>query len=134
MGKNQLHRKHIGTLGESIACEFLIQKGFAIQGRNYREKWGEIDIIASKGDVVYFVEVKTVIQTAQNEHNEDNFSPEDNIHPQKIKRITRTIASYLRKEYKGDAPHVEWQIDAVIVLLDTNNKKATMRHIECIGS
>jgi len=36
----------IGNLGEDIACRFLKKKGFKIVDRNYRKKWGEIDIIA----------------------------------------------------------------------------------------
>lgn len=36
----------IGNLGENIACNFLEKKGFKIIERNYRKKWGEIDIIA----------------------------------------------------------------------------------------
>lgn len=139
MESERIHRKHVGMLGESLACRFLVQRGFTIQDRNYREKWGEIDIIAEKENVTRFVEVKTVLRVAQKEHNQnrevssDNFSPEENIHPQKIKRIIRTANSYLNKTYQAKAFDVEWQIDAVVVFLDMEHKRATMRHIESIG-
>lgn len=65
MGKSQ--NKVTGNKGESLAGEYLERKGYTILGRNYRSKWGEIDIIAktksetrnSKDEVVVFVEVKT---------------------------------------------------------------------------
>ena len=48
----------IGQVGEDIACKFLMKHGFTVLERNYTKKWGEIDIIAQKEDVLYFVEVK----------------------------------------------------------------------------
>ncbi|HHV27220.1 YraN family protein [Anaerosalibacter bizertensis] len=48
-----------GKIGESIAVNFLIGKDYYILERNFRSKTGEIDIIALKGDMLIFVEVKT---------------------------------------------------------------------------
>lgn len=50
---------NIGVKGEKAACAFLKKAGYKILERNYRKKYGEIDIIAQKGDTVSFVEVKT---------------------------------------------------------------------------
>jgi len=52
--------KKIGDLGENIAVVFLEKRGFQIIDRNYRNKIGEIDIIAQKDDFYYIVEVKTL--------------------------------------------------------------------------
>ena len=49
----------IGTNGERAACRYLKESGYKIIKRNYRKKYGEIDIIAKRGDVLSFVEVKT---------------------------------------------------------------------------
>lgn len=49
----------IGTKGEKAACLFLEKSGYRIIKRNYRKRYGEIDIIAQKGDILAFVEVKT---------------------------------------------------------------------------
>ena len=57
--KNNFHNKNIGELGENVACEFLIKNGYKIICRNYRNKYGEIDIIASFKNEVVFIEVKT---------------------------------------------------------------------------
>lgn len=65
MAKQQ--NKVTGNKGESLACEYLQLKGYKIIQRNYRSKWGEVDIIAELNHsnikpfekVVVFVEVKT---------------------------------------------------------------------------
>lgn len=54
-----LNKLKIGSLGESAACSFLKKSGYKILKKNYRKKYGEIDIIASKGENISFIEVKT---------------------------------------------------------------------------
>lgn len=52
--------RNIGTIGENVACEFLMKKGYIIEKRNFRLDFGEIDIIAmDKDGCRVFVEVKT---------------------------------------------------------------------------
>jgi putative endonuclease len=48
-----------GIFGESMAALLLIIKGYRILASRYKTYCGEIDIIARKGDVVAFVEVKS---------------------------------------------------------------------------
>jgi putative endonuclease len=47
-----------GRAAEAIAAEFLSRQGLAILQRNFRCRFGEIDLIASDGDAVVFVEVR----------------------------------------------------------------------------
>ena len=47
-----------GTLGENAAVKLLKKKGYQILARNFRKKYGELDIIAKKDDLIAFVEVK----------------------------------------------------------------------------
>ena len=51
--------KIIGTAGESLAEKYLKKKKYKILAKNYTNRLGEIDIIASKKKVIVFVEVKT---------------------------------------------------------------------------
>ena len=51
-------RQTLGELGETLACEELRRRGYAILERRYRTRYGEIDIVARHGDVLVFVEVK----------------------------------------------------------------------------
>lgn len=56
MGKTQ----RIGMLGEELVAKFLMKRGFNVIDRNFRKKWGEIDVIATKKNILHFVEVKSV--------------------------------------------------------------------------
>lgn len=51
--------KELGNNGEEFTAQWLERQGFTICARNYRKRWGEIDVVACKGDLVVFVEVKT---------------------------------------------------------------------------
>jgi putative endonuclease len=51
--------KTIGDYGEDIACKFLISKGYKIIDKNFRNRFGEIDLICFKNNVLTFTEVKT---------------------------------------------------------------------------
>lgn len=50
--------KKVGDYGENIAEKYLVTKGFHIIGRNVYVTYGEIDLIAGKGNYLYFFEVK----------------------------------------------------------------------------
>ena len=51
--------KALGKWGEDRAAEFLQKQGFSIRERNFRWARGELDIVAEKGGMLVFVEVKT---------------------------------------------------------------------------
>lgn len=132
-------KKITGDLGEDIATKFLINKGFTVIERNYRKKFGEIDIVAKKDTVVHFVEVKTVsrenLKDVPDETKdisnspEDCFRPEDNIHPWKQKRLSRAIQVYISE---NRLEKIDWQFDAVTVLLDVKNRIARVKILEDI--
>jgi len=51
-------RKKKGDHAEQLVCQYLLDNEFFIVDRNYRKRYGEIDIIAKKNDLLVFVEVK----------------------------------------------------------------------------
>lgn len=53
-----MNKRHIGNEYEQLAAEHLIQRGYRILERNFRNRYGEIDIIAKDGDCICFCEVK----------------------------------------------------------------------------
>ena len=54
-----MNNTRTGGLGEELAEIMLLEKGYTILARNFRCRYGEIDIIAAKNGVLAFVEVKT---------------------------------------------------------------------------
>jgi putative endonuclease len=121
----------IGVIGEHLAAKYLENKGFFIIDRNYRKKWGELDIIAQRNDRLHFVEVKTVSRKsfgAKFEQEINNYRPEDNMHPWKLKRLGRAIQTYLLEKYRAKEP--TWQFDLICVFLDQEKRVAKVRLIE----
>jgi|SRR5579862_1333942 len=51
-------RQQFGLQGEEHVAQYLMCQGFAIVARNYHKEYGELDLVAIKGDVCAFVEVK----------------------------------------------------------------------------
>jgi len=125
-----------GEIGENIACKFLMKQGFSILDRNYTRKWGEIDIVAEKKNKLYFIEVKSVsrLYIPSFDHTQDvpheTYRPEDNMHPWKLKRLSRTIQTYLLSKKIPD--NKEWQVDLLVVYLDLENKKARIKVVNDI--
>ncbi|WP_373035200.1 YraN family protein [Sulfurimonas sp.] len=91
-----------GNLAEDRACRFLDENGFMIVERNFYTRFGEIDIIAAKDEVLHFVEVKSGL---------DYESAIQNITPKKILRLTRTGDIYMKK----NSLHVNFMYDAILV-------------------
>ncbi len=53
------HHNTTGTLGEKMALQYLLEKGFIILHQNWRHTHWEVDIIASHNQTLHFIEVKT---------------------------------------------------------------------------
>ena len=129
----------IGEIGENIAVKFLMKHGFSISDRNYTKKWGEIDVVAEKSNKIYFIEVKSVSRETLNtfipkshSNSDERYQsrPEDNMHPWKLKRLSRTIQTYLLS--KRIPAEKEWQVDLLVVYLDIKNKKAKIKVVSDI--
>ncbi len=123
------HKKRLGKIGEGIAAKFLMKRGFSIVTKNYTKKWGEIDVIAEINKKIHFVEVKTV--SCENidfiSRETDDYRPEDNVHPQKLQRLGRTIQSYLLEKCPEDQ---DWQFDVIAVFFEAGRHRAKVRLIE----
>ena len=81
-------RINLGKRGEAIAADYLRQKGFKILEKNFRNRYGELDIIALDQDTYVFVEVKT--------RKGVSFGlPEEAVTARKQKQVTRAAMGYL---------------------------------------
>ena len=121
-------KRKIGDLGENIACDFLKKRGFEVIERNYLRKWGEIDIVARKANVIRFIEVKSVSGVTSLGVSQETYRPEDNMHPWKLKRLARTMQTYmLHKKLDCD-----FQLDLITVKMNMATHKARVEIIENI--
>ena len=57
--KDSFHNRKLGIEGEKIARSYLKRAGWKILENNYKTPFGEIDVIANKGETIAFIEVKT---------------------------------------------------------------------------
>lgn len=123
-----MNTSNIGKIGENIFVKYLKNKGYEIIDRNYRKKYGEIDVIAEKDGILHFFEVKS----GEVFSRENNVRPEENITPHKKHQLRKIIQTYV---FDRKIPEEqEFQIDAGIVLIDFSSKKAKIRIIEDILS
>lgn len=110
-----MNTKKIGDFGEDAACRFLKQNGYDIIGRNYCTRYGEIDIIAEKGEYIVFVEVKT-------RKNAVYGLPSEFVGTLKRERIIKSAYQYL------DGRDAAVRFDVIEVIY--RQKTAYIRHIE----
>src|SRR5688500_2133856 len=78
----------LGRWGESTAASFLLERGYQIIAKNYRSWQAEIDLIAQKGKMLIFVEVKTRSGTAFG-------MPEEFVNAAKAKLVMRAAENYI---------------------------------------
>ena len=126
-------KREIGDKGEDIVCKYLEGKGYKIVERNYWKPWGEIDIVAEKGAVLSFVEVKSTsvdlnTKDVSRESASWRMKPEENMHPAKIKRLHRAIQTYLL-DHKIPENKL-WQLDLACAFLDFSTHKARVELLE----
>lgn len=111
--------QNIGKIGEDLAANFLVKKGYQIIERNYRFSHGEIDIVAQLNETLVFVEVKT-------RNNLEYGEPEYAITKNKQRQIRKMAELYL---YDKNISDTDCRIDVIAILL----KKKTeykINHIE----
>ncbi len=121
-------KQKIGEIGENVAEKFLVKHGFSILDRNYTKKWGEIDIVAEKSEKLYFIEVKSVACETLTNETLDRHHPEDNMHTWKLKRLGRTIQTYLLSKNVDK----EWQVDLLVVFLNLKDRNAKVKVVKDI--
>jgi putative endonuclease len=110
------HKQAIGIWGEDLARTYLEENGYAIIARNVRTAHGEIDIIASKDELIVFVEVKT--------RTSHVFAyPEASVTPRKQTHMLSAAEAYLDQHPEFSD---SWQFDVIAI----EGKPGGQAHIE----
>ncbi len=118
-----LEKKIIGTRGEQIASDYLLKKGYKIIARNFRIRYGELDIICIKDNVLIFVEVKTRTDAQYG-------TPEEAVTPRKLREIILTSQFYIAG-HKG-LPERQ-RIDVIAIVCDAGGKVSSLKHLENVS-
>ncbi len=113
----------VGRTGETVAADFLRDKGYQLIEFNFRKNYTEIDIIAIYRNTTVFVEVKT--------RKNDSFgTPFEAITRTKIANLVHTAHVYMKLH--PNLPKA-MRIDAIGVTLDEDNKLESIEHVENIS-
>ncbi len=116
-------RPELGRLGEQLATEHLIRRGFQIVERNYRTRWGELDIVAFDGRTLAFCEVKTRRLRAPGR------SPLESVHPRKRSKVRKMAGSWLVE--RTNRPYADnLRFDAIGVTFDPAGRLVSLEHLE----
>lgn len=123
----------IGKLGEDIAAQYLVDRGFVVIERNFLCRQGEIDIICSdRDDLLHFVEVKSVSYETRaqlkNLVTHETWRPEDNVHKNKKDRLARALEIWIIK----NAYEKDFIVDLMTVRLVPREKYAEVEIIKNI--
>ena len=114
-------RPALGSLGERLACSHLERRGLRVLERNYRTRWGEIDVVAADDRTLVFCEVKT--------RRAGSGTPWDSLHARKQARVRRMAAAWLSEP--GERPHrPEVRFDAIGVVVDGGGRLVALDHLE----
>ena len=103
----------LGKKGEDMVTGFLIKNGHTILKRNYLCRFGEIDIIAKKEDILLFVEVKTRKENSL-------VPPKEAVDSHKIARMIKASQDYLSKTV--EELELQPRFDVAEVILKNDGK------------
>jgi len=106
----------LGRFAEDLSAWYFRLKGYEILARNWRTRFGEIDLIVKKGSRIVFVEVKARRHKAKG-------LPEEALTPQKVRRLYRLAEAYLTQ---NPYPAENFRFDLIAV--DFSEKLPQLKH------
>lgn len=107
----------LGLLGEQMAVEFLIKKGYTIREQNWRFQKAEVDIIAQKESLLAIIEVKT---------RSTRFfgDPQEFVKQQKIKLLIKAVNQYVVLQ------NLDVDVRFDIIGIVKNQTESSITHLE----
>jgi putative endonuclease len=115
-------RRQLGDTGEQLAADHLTHRGFQILDRNYRTRWGELDIVACDDHQIVFCEVKCRVA------NRAGRDPLESVHPSKRAQVRRMAGRWLMDR---EHPRVrDLRFDAIGVTLSPDGELLRLDHLE----
>lgn len=115
-----MSNKSLGSYGESLARQYLKDQGYLILEENFRNKLGEIDLIARDGKTVCFVEVKT-------RQSVDQGQPYEAVTSWKIRKLSQMATFYLK--HKFHSLEIPSRFDVISIVKDKTGS-SSVQHIK----
>jgi putative endonuclease len=114
-------RRRLGRSGERAAEAHLRRVGFEVLERNYRTRWGELDLICFDGATIVFCEVKA--------RRVGGGAPWDALGQRKRAQVRRIAARWLaERTERPRAAHLRF--DAIGVVVDAHDRVVALDHLE----
>lgn len=111
--------KDIGNYGEELALTYLEDKGYKIISRNFRNKYGEIDLICKFKDLLIFIEVKSRFSSLYG-------SPQEAVTYFKQKQILKLCKLYIMK---NKLYNLNCRFDVIEIHFNINHDLYSINHI-----
>ncbi len=118
MDEKETYQQYVGQQGEEIAANYLQQQGYQILDRNYHSRFGEVDLVAEKDDVVVFVEVKARTSVSFG-------LPEESVTAEKLAKIYDTAILWLQEH--PEQPD-DWRVDVIAIQMDKGLQPKDIQH------
>ena len=115
-------RHQLGCVGEQLAAEHLERLGFEVLERNYRTRYGELDLVAFDGSTLVFCEVKT-------RRSARGRSTWENLGEPKRAQVRRMGATWLT-DRPGRPYAADLRFDAIGVTIDATGQLVALDHLE----
>ncbi|MBG0770442.1 MAG: YraN family protein [Anaerolineaceae bacterium] len=118
MDEKETYQQHVGQQGEEIAANYLQQQGYQILDRNYHSRFGEVDLVAEKEQIVVFVEVKARTSVSFG-------LPEESVTQEKLAKIYDTALLWLQEH--PEQPD-DWRVDVIAIQMDKGLQPKDIQH------
>lgn len=112
-------RPELGRRGEALAAGYLKKQGYVMVEQNVRTRLGEIDLVASDGDCLVFVEVRT--------RRTGDFSPEESVGRSKQRKLATLATQYVQRQHAGDC---DWRVDVIAIEVDGKDQVVRLEHLK----
>jgi putative endonuclease len=118
-------RTRLGKLGERLAADHLVARGYEVIERNFRTRDGELDIVARTGSVLVFCEVKTRLGNGR----PGPFGPLVAVGPRKRAQLRRMARRWFHERRRPTGTR-ETRFDAIGITLDPAGRLLALDHVE----
>jgi putative endonuclease len=109
MAKTAAGKAGLGQRGEILTAQALERSGFSLVERNWRCPYGEVDLIAQRGEDLFFIEVRTRRTLSLP-------TPEHSLTPRKLARMETVACAFLGSH--ATDPFETWHLSFVAVAMD----------------